>query len=226
MTMKPTQTQFTAYARAYDYFNEALFGDTLPGCLLNFSRKDKRVRGFYSPDRWESGESKSDEISLNPDLLKRPLKEVMSTLVHEMVHLWQYDFGTPGRAGYHNREWGDKMEVIGLVPSNTGQPGGKRTGQQMTHVIVPGGPFDKAFSEMHDSCKLPWVSGSQVVANKATKVVSKIKYTCNGCGQNAWGKPALLVMCATCTDDSGENMMMKSETLGKGQTSGPIEPQI
>jgi hypothetical protein len=29
------------------------------------------------------------------------------------------------------------MESIGLVPSNTGLPGGKRTGQQMTHYIMP-----------------------------------------------------------------------------------------
>ena len=30
------------------------------------------------------------------------------------------------------------------MPSNTGQPGGKRTGQQMTHYILEDGPFAEA----------------------------------------------------------------------------------
>ena len=45
----------------------------------------------------------------------------------------------PGRTGYHNREWASKMLEVGLVPSDTGQPGGKQTGQHMTHYIDPKG---------------------------------------------------------------------------------------
>ena len=72
-----------------------------------------------------------------------------STLAHEMAHAWQYHFGKPSaEAGYHNVEWGTKMEEIGLMPSNTGEPGGKRTGQQMTHYIVEDGPFAEAASDL------------------------------------------------------------------------------
>ena len=34
------------------------------------------------------------------------------------------------------------MEAIGLMPSHSGKPGGKRTGQQMTHYILDGGSYD------------------------------------------------------------------------------------
>lgn len=71
-----------------------------------------------------------------------PPEEVMQTLVHEMVHLWQYHFGKPGRRGYHNKEWANKMESIGLMPSSTGQPGGKRTGDKMADYIIEGSVFD------------------------------------------------------------------------------------
>jgi hypothetical protein len=37
------------------------------------------------------------------------------------------------------------MERIGLMPSATGAPGGRRTGQRMTHYIIRGGLFDRAF---------------------------------------------------------------------------------
>jgi hypothetical protein len=33
------------------------------------------------------------------------------------------------------------MKEIGLQPSTIGQPGGKETGQSVTHYIIPGGAF-------------------------------------------------------------------------------------
>ena len=59
-----------------------------------------------------------------------------STLVHEMCHLWQEDFGKPSRGGYHNRQWADKMIQVGLMPTDTGEPGGQLTGQRVTHYII------------------------------------------------------------------------------------------
>ena len=40
------------------------------------------------------------------------------------------------------------MEDVGLMPSNTGRPGGKKTGQQMTHYIIRGGRFQKAVYDL------------------------------------------------------------------------------
>ena len=68
----------------------------------------------------------------------------MQTLVHEMVHLWQAHFGKPGRGRYHNGQWADKMEAIGLMPSSTGKPGGQRTGDCMADYAIEGGRFLQA----------------------------------------------------------------------------------
>ena len=73
----------------------------------------------------------TDEIALNPAHFKgRSQREVFSTLVHEMVHLEQHHFGHPSRAGYHNREWVHWMERVGLIPSATGEPGGRQLGNK------------------------------------------------------------------------------------------------
>ena len=100
----------------------------------------------------------SDEIALNPrDIRTRPLINVLSTVVHEMVHLAQHHFGKPSRNGYHNRQWATAMKAIGLQPSDTGEPGGRETGQQVSHYVVPGGPFDLACQELlADGFTLPW----------------------------------------------------------------------
>jgi hypothetical protein len=132
------------------------------------------------------------EISLNPDLL------VMSTLGQEQVHLWQKEFGTPSRSGYHSKQWADKMESIGLMPSDTGEIGGKRTGQRVTHYIIPGGPFEIAFDAMPAEYLLPWTSGGPAASTKPKAGTDKVRYSCPTCRANVCGKPGLRVDCGDC----------------------------
>lgn len=194
----PTGEQFAAYEAMARYFNARLFGGALPPVLLNFSRKGRRVRGFFAPERWAKGPATTHEISLNPQLLAAgsPL-ETAATLVHELCHLWQFVHGTPSRAGYHNREWARQMQSLGLMPSDTGAPGGRQTGQQVSHYVLPGGAFERAFHDMPAACRLPW-SGREGPAPARSRRPSKVKYRCPGCGQNLWGKPGLAVTCSAC----------------------------
>jgi hypothetical protein len=69
-------------------------------------------------------------------------------LVHEMAHVWQHAHGKRTRNGYHNKEWAAKMDELGQLPSDTGQPGGKRTGQKCSHYIAKVGPFAIACAEL------------------------------------------------------------------------------
>jgi hypothetical protein len=78
-------------------------------------------------------------------------------LVHEMAHLWQDHFGKPGRGRYHNQEWADKMEALGLIPSDTGQPGGHKTGDRMDHYVEAGGRFKAAAKSLFETdFRLTW----------------------------------------------------------------------
>jgi DNA-directed RNA polymerase subunit RPC12/RpoP len=66
--------------------------------------------------------------------------------------------GKPGRAGYHNIEWADKMMGIGLMPSSTGSLGGAHTGQKMADYPIPGGRFvDACAALVRKGIELPWV---------------------------------------------------------------------
>lgn len=197
-TVTPTAEQFAAYQGMVQYFNERLFGGKLPPVLLNFSRRGRRTKGFFAPNRWLKGGETTHEISLNPQhLAERSPREIAATLVHELCHLWQQVFGTPSRAGYHNREWAAKMEQVGLLPSDTGEVGGNRTGQRMTHTIIPGGPFDLAFQAMPAAYCLPWTSGELAVRSRLRRS-SKVRYTCPGCRTHVWGKPGLALHCPQC----------------------------
>jgi hypothetical protein len=200
-TPKPTREQFAAYQAMYDHFNRKLFAGSLPPVILNFSRKARSL-GFFAAERWESGAQRTHEISINPAHLKaRPAIETASTLVHEMVHLWQQEQGSPSRTGYHNHEWAAKMEAVGLMPSSTGEPGGRKVGQHMTHYIVEGGSFQRAFAEMPAEHLLPWMGVPEPERDGGGAVKrNKSKYTCPKCLANVWGKPDMVVICGPCDE--------------------------
>jgi len=65
-----------------------------------------------------------------------------------MAHLQQHHFGKPSRVSYHNKEWARMMRAIGLIPSDTGQPGGREVGQKVSHYIEEGGAFARACAEL------------------------------------------------------------------------------
>jgi hypothetical protein len=201
MRPDPTRKQFDAYRLAFDYFNRTLFGGELPHCLLNFSRLAKSA-GFFAAHRWThvNGVESTHEISLNPDVLDLPAIEIMQTLVHEMCHLWQEEFGEPSRRTYHNREWAAKMEAIGLMPSDTGKPGGKKTGQNMQDYVIEFGPFQMAFTDMPEKALLPWTSRSLVRAQTQAggKRRGPTKFECPQCHAKAWGKPGSQLTCTPC----------------------------
>lgn len=127
--------------------------------MSHHSASEKKTFGYFSPARFASltGQT-TDEIALNPYYFAVvPIVETLQTLAHEMVHLWQEHLGKPGRGRYHNDEWANKMESIGLMPSSTGQPGGKRTGDMMADYAITGGRFLSACEALlTGSFKLSW----------------------------------------------------------------------
>jgi len=135
---------------------------------------------------------------------------ILSTLVHEMAHVWQQTYGEPSRRGYHNRQWAGKMREVGLQPTSTGEPGGMETGQAVTHYVIPEGRYARAYATLSDSgYQLHWQS---LPAVGSAKKSSKNKFTCPGCGQNAWAKPGARLICGVCFDNGqGDICLMVSE---------------
>ena len=200
----PTTQTYTSLATAYDFFNRELFSGSLPPCLITMQRH-KNAYGYFSGDRFaNTADPKeiTDEIALNPThfATQKPTK-VLSTLVHEMAHLWQHHYGKPPRKGYHDRQWAAKMQEIGLIPTATGEEGGKETGQKMTHIIEENGHFARAVSKfLAEHPAILYSDRSQNDAARKKKAASKTKYTCPGCGLNAWAKPDAALVCGACQE--------------------------
>lgn len=213
---------------AFDFFNENLFNNTLPDVVFTLTRK-KNVGGFFWAKQWiKKGELESSkkrdydqanffhEMSTNLELMGDwDNKKILSVLVHEMTHIQQQEFGSPSRNGYHNKEWGSLMKDVGLYPSNTGEKGGKETGQQMSHYIIENGPFDQCSNVLlkkgfgFDLVNRP-LTGPEIKKKRKAKE-SKTKYTCCLCNRNAWAKPNSELLCGTCTKEKGALIEMEKD---------------
>jgi hypothetical protein len=216
----PTNETYAQLQKGYDYFNWHLFENTLPNCLITLQRRG-RTYGYYAPDRFGRKDGhRADEIALNPQYFRDGTEEILSTLIHEMVHLWQHhdehqDERKPGRGGYHNRQWAGKMRSLGLQASNTGKEGGKETGDAMDHYVLPDGLFARTVQELLASgFEVTWI---EVAAEKQSSSDhegtvqdgplgahpggrgslsgKRTKYSCPHGDLNAWAKPGADFLC-------------------------------
>jgi predicted SprT family Zn-dependent metalloprotease len=217
-----TPAEYGAFQEAYDFFNAELFGGELPHVLVTLQRQAK-TRGYFSPERF-SGRNEATvtahELALNPDTFSgRTDEDILSTLAHEMCHVWQQTHGKPPRSSYHNRQWAGKMKEIGLQPSTTGQPAGKETGQSVTHYIIPGGAYAKACAKLKaKGFQLHWQSAPKGKQARA-KRESKTKFTCTECGQNAWAKPDAQLICGNCYNEGEGDLYLMLSELERGSTA-------
>src|SRR5262245_10670165 len=199
MSYKPvtkaiTPVEYGGLQKAYDFFKEHLLKERwLPDVFITYQRKS-RMYGYFGPDRFTTRGEQSGrhEIALNPDgFIGRSDEFVLSVLVHEMVHLWQHLFTKePPRRAYHDKEWAAKMKSLGLQPSSTGEPGGKETGQHMSHYVIEGGAFDLLYKKLAATgWKLNLESALKSAEHEGKKKspTSKNKFTCPQCGLSAWG---------------------------------------
>ncbi|MET4235190.1 hypothetical protein ABIA85_008498 [Bradyrhizobium sp. LA6.10] len=199
-TVDPTTATYAHLRHAYGFLNLVLFAGQLPSSLITFQRKAGSM-GYFCHKKFTSydGVIITDEIALNPLHFALGDKETLSTLAHEMVHLWQHHFGNV-TATLHNEQWAAKMLSIGLIPSHTGKVGGRQTGQRVSHYIDPGGKFDQAADELIAKGFVVAYVEQLTPKQKALKFkknASKTRFSCC-CGQRIWGKPETAANCDRC----------------------------
>jgi hypothetical protein len=196
-TPTPTEQTYVPLLLAFTHFNRDLFAGALPDCLITLQRQANTL-GYFSLGKFAAidGDARADEIALNPAHFRvcTP-KDVCSTLVHEMAHLWQAHFGKPPRSGYHDRQWATAMRRIGLEPLSAD---GKGTGYSVSHIIVEGGLFDLSYSNFEATGEtLRWGDAFLSHGNEPRKP-KRETFVCPNCDQKVLGVPKTKVTCGWC----------------------------
>lgn len=173
----PTAEMSAELQAAFDHFNRELFDDEVPPPLLTIQRQ-KMTAGYFTAKGWahRQGAQKVDEIALNPKYFAvQTLQESMKVLVMQMAFAWQTHYGKPGRRRYANKDYGDKLQSIGLMPSKTGKPGGKMTGEKIDAYVIEGGPFEEACRKLlTNSFALSWLDRFPVTVKELSRTMHQL----------------------------------------------------
>ena len=130
--------QLTSYNRVagylnkiFDLLNEEFFENELSRPTITI-QSTPRAYGHFSlrEDTWVSKLGGTHEINIGAGTLSRPIEEVVSTLLHEMVHYYNYERGVQDCSRgntYHNRKFREEAERRGLNVEHSDKYGWSHT---------------------------------------------------------------------------------------------------
>jgi len=123
--------------------------------------------GAYREGR--NGFGLAHEITMNSRHLDRPLCQQLATLLHELLHAWQFLYGKPGRRNYHNAAFRRKAALYGLLINEQGE-----------HLGILAGRFTELLRKYGvDMAQLPTIDGSpQPVRQRGNSKMKKWRCGC------------------------------------------------
>ena len=105
--------------KIFDLLNQEFFDGVLPRPTITIQSTPKAYGHFsLNKDTWISKLGGTHEINIGAGTLARPIEEVVATLLHEMVHYFNFIMGIQDCSRgntYHNRRFKDAAEARGLI---------------------------------------------------------------------------------------------------------------
>lgn len=205
--------QMTSYNRVagylnkiFDLLNEEFFESALSRPTITIQSTPK-VYGHFSlrEDTWVSKLGGTHEINIGAGTLARPIEEVAATLLHEMVHYWNYEHGVQDCSRgntYHNRKFRDAAEARGLHVEHSDKYGWSHTSpadallefviaNDLTDILINRNEysgFQMGGTGTHNGTPIP----------TTPKKSSSRKYICPYCGMSVRATKIVNIGCLDC----------------------------
>lgn len=210
--------------RAFKMFNENLFNGTLPEpAILIQSRGNKKLTlGWCSVQKiWknEVTEEEKYEINIVAEALNRGIYPVMTTLLHEMIHLHNLvnNIKDTSRGNtYHNMKFKKTAEAHGLLVEHADKIGWSVSKLQgLTMDLIDEHKFDEAvFSLGRRDLNFEGAGKPRKKAKTSSR-----KYICPCCGTSIRASKDVNILCGDCTNiEEGKIVQMYKE-----QTEDDVE---
>ena len=117
--------------KIFDLLNEEFFEATLSRPTITIQSTPKAYGHFsLRDDTWISKNGMSHEINIGAGTLARPIENVCATLLHEMVHYYNYIHGIQDCSRgntYHNKRFKVAAEQRGLCVEHSDKYGWSHT---------------------------------------------------------------------------------------------------
>ena len=193
--------------KLYRMINADLFNGELQPVTITVQSTPRAYGHVVLGDAWSIKGEGSKELNIGAGTLDRPIEEVVATLVHECVHLLNYQNGIgdcSNHGVYHNRFFKATAEAHGLIVTRSEKYGWSHTapGELLIDWILE--------NEIPDIMMNPneyhgiRIAGGDKAANggalptSTTKPSSTRKLICTCCGQSVRATRAVNILCGDC----------------------------
>lgn len=164
---------------------------------------------------WKRKDEDRHELNISADWLNRPIENIVGTMLHEMVHLYNMEHGikdTSRGGAYHNKRFKAEAEKRGLIISHDKRIGWSVTqpGERVLDYILQNGWED---IEMNRGLSLTgWNPGGSTGGKAGTAAPTKTgkkpsstrKYICPKCGMSVRATRIVNIMCGDCMEKMTE----------------------
>ena len=166
-----------------------------------------RAYGYVTVARaWNRGDTTRHELNIGAGTLDRPIENVVATMLHECVHLWNLQTGVKdcGRGGaYHNKKFRDEATARDLAISYDSRIGWSITEptEALCDFIIEQGWEDIQMNRIEWS-HTPRGAGAGNAAGgdkgAPTTNTHHRKYVCPCCGCSVRATKAVNILCMDC----------------------------
>lgn len=208
-----TVKQLTSYNRVagylnkvFDLLNAEFFENALSRPTITIQSTPKAYGHFsLREDTWISTLGGTHEINIGAGTLSRPIEEVAATLLHEMVHYYNYQLGIQDCSRgntYHNRRFKEAAESHGLLVRHHDKYGWTITSpsDRLLEVILKYDLSDILLSRNEYSGFSSVGTGRADFGSATPRKSSNRKYACPCCGMSIRATRSVNVACMDCDE--------------------------
>lgn len=182
----------------------------------------QKTRGSYGHvtvfRTWKSNDKTYRELNVNPEYLDRELIEILCTIEHEMVHIYNLQNGikdVSNNGAYHNQKFKEKAESIGLKIDCVPVYGWTLTSPtietfvfceelkkelKIDHIGIYALRKDLENTQGKENTDTEKKGGNNTSDGNKIRTSSTRKYKCPCCGLKIRATKIVKVICAECNE--------------------------
>lgn len=195
--------------------NQQYFGGELEEPIITIQSTKGAYGHVTVAKAWRRKDDWRHELNIGAETLDRPIEDVVATILHEMVHLYNlaHEVQDCSRGNsYHNKKFREEAERRGLSIEHHPRYGWTITSptEELLEFII-----NQGWGEVHMNRGGGWIpppssggktgngTGSTGTEEKPKKSSTR-KYKCPKCGQSVRATKAINVICGDCMEKMQE----------------------
>lgn len=192
--------------KIYRQLNEDFFEGELEEVVITI-QSTKGAYGHVTCGKvWKAKDANRYELNIGAGTLSRPIENVVATMLHEMVHIYNlmHDIQDTSRGNtYHNKRFKEKAESVGLIIQRDDRIGWSITSPSDDLILYI---CEQGWQEIYINRGegiLSFGGGNQGKdgdGEKVKKPSSTRKYICPDCKQSVRATKETLIICGYCSE--------------------------